>query len=294
MKFKVFVLKIIIYILLFGLKAMSHQMSLRIGRMLGGFLFKQMKSRAQVALDNLKLIYGTEKSEDERYTIAINNFRHLGGAFFELLYVVAVPKRLERILSVEGEAHLKKALQKNKGVVIFSGHLGNFYFLAAALNRIYDVRFLYRRPTQDWAAALYDWLLARMGLVGIADNPRHLCAYHSYSQLKKKAGLGILIDQVETGGLYIDFMGQPAGSTLGAGNMSLKSGAPLVPAYCYRQPDNRLKVVIEPEFEIPASGSHEEKLAAIVAGTNQVVEKWVRQVPEQWFWGHRRWRKWRK
>jgi KDO2-lipid IV(A) lauroyltransferase len=112
--------------------------------------------------------------------------------------------------------------------------------------------------------------------------------------LRKQGVLGVLIDQVENGGVYVDFMGHPAGSTIGAASLALKTGAPLLPMHCVRQRDGKLKVIIEPEFTIRREGPEEELVPEAVAAMNRVVERWVREHPEQWFWGHRRWRKWRK
>lgn len=294
MAFKVSIIKVIILVGLFLLRGLSHRMSLALGRGLGRLLFKRMPERAQVAKDNLKLIYGDQLDETARNQLARKNFEHLGSGLLEILYVLATPGRLEKILSVAGDDYLQQAVSQKKGAIIFSGHLGNFFLLAAGLGRRYQVKFLYRRPSQPLVAEVYDWLLQRLGVQTIADNPRHLCAYHAYAQLKKQGVLGVLIDQVETGGLYVDFMGQPAGSTKGAGNMALKTGAPLVPVFCHRLPNQHLQLTIEPEFTVTGAGTEEQRLEQIVAGTNAVMGQWVRRFPEQWFWGHRRWRRWRK
>lgn len=294
MNIKLVGMKFMLYVLIFKMKFVTHGMSLGIGRRLGRLLFNKMKERAKVATDNLKLVYGDKMSEEERQSVARKNFEHLGAALFEILYVVSSPQRLDKILELEGEAHLEEALSKDKGAIVYSGHFGNFFLMGAMLGRRFGVKFLYRKPSDDNVTALYQLALKRLGLQVIADNPRHLCAFHSYSQLKKKGILGILIDQVETGGLYVDFMGHPAGSTLGAANMSIKMGSPLVPVFGYRQDDNKLKVTIEQEFEIDRQLEQKQLLETIVAGTNKDVGKWVYKYPEQWFWGHRRWRAWRK
>ncbi len=294
MKIRYYMLKGLIMGLLGIMKLVPHRLCLLLGRALGGWLFRLMKSRAQVALDNLALIYGQQLTPLQQQQLASNNFRHLGAGAMELLYLAANPNRLDRLVQLDGQQHLAQALGAGHGAVIFSGHLGNFYVLAAALSRQHHVKFLYRRPSQPWVADLYDWLLGRIGLQAIADNPRHLCAYHAYAHLKKQGVLGVLIDQVESGGVLVDFMGQPARSSLGAGNMVLKSQAALVPAFCYREPKNTLRVVLEPALEVPATGSYEERLEHIVRSTNQQVAQWVWRYPEQWFWGHRRWRQWRK
>jgi Kdo2-lipid IVA lauroyltransferase/acyltransferase len=68
-----------------------------------------------------------------------------------------------------------------------------------------------------------------------------------------------------------------------------------VPMHCVRRPDSTLEVIFGPEYRIPRDKPDDPAaLAKIVEGMNAEVGQWVRQTPTQWFWGHRRWRQWRK
>ncbi|MCK5241577.1 hypothetical protein KAR34_03915 [bacterium] len=280
-------------ILLMGI--VPHSVCLAMGSALGRLVFQKNKSRRQVAIDNLTMIYGTAMTPEEREKVARANFAHLGGSGFELLHAAGKNRRQQdKLIQVSGQEHLQAALTQGKGVVVFSAHMGNFYLLGMALSRISRVKFLFRDSTDSLVSKIYGWVIHRLGIEVIADNPRNVCAMQSFLHLRSGGVLGILIDQVETGGVYVDFMGKPAGSTLGAANMSLRRKAPLVPVHCYRTADKKIKVAIEPEFTILRHGKTDELVEPAVAGMNTVVEKWVRKNPAQWFWGHRRWRAWRK
>lgn len=264
------------------------------GRSLGRFAFRRMKSRQQVAVDNLQMIYGDAMNPEARQQLARENFAHLGGMLLECLQAAGAPRRLSRWIRLEGEEHLQAALAKGKGVILFSGHVGNFVLMAAAVVPFCSLSFLFREPSQRDVARLYRWLVGRLGIGLIADNPRHACAVQMLKHIKSGGTVGMLIDQVETGGLYVDFMGKPAGSSLGAANLALRTGAPLVPIHCVRLPDGMLKAVVEPELAVKPTDSKRDAVTHVVAATNQKVAEWVWANPEQWFWGHRRWRAWRK
>ncbi|MCD4813951.1 hypothetical protein K8S19_09710 [bacterium] len=264
------------------------------GGRIGSLLYFKMRSRRQVALDNLKLVYKDTLSEQAQSRIARANFMHLGAAFLEIAHAAGNPKKLKNFITLEGLEHLHAALAKKKGAVVFGGHLGNFMLMPSLFARLVDLKFLFREPTEPLGAKIYRWVIGRFEIGLIPDNPRHVCAMKSFQHLKKEKPLGILIDQVETGGLYVDFLGHPAGSILGAANMALKTGAAMVPVQCFRKPNSKLVVRIYPEFELMRDGEESARVEDTVARTNALIGTWVLENPEQWFWGHRRWRSWKK
>ncbi|MEW6517434.1 MAG: lysophospholipid acyltransferase family protein [candidate division FCPU426 bacterium] len=276
------------------LALLPHAWVLAFGRFLGRRVFRRMASRKQVAVDNLQMIYQEKLSPEARQRLAEDNFAHLGGVLIESLQAAGAPRRVFRLVRVEGEEHLRTALAKNKGLILFSGHVGNFILMAAAVVPFCDLKFLFRDPSQPAISRLYRWLVGRLGIGLIADNPRHACAYHMLSHIKAGGTVGMLVDQVETGGVYVDFMGKPAGSSLGAANLALRTGAPLIPFHCRRLADGSLQVLIEPELVLEQTESKRDAVTQAVAAMNRIIGGWVWADPEQWFWGHRRWRTWRK
>jgi KDO2-lipid IV(A) lauroyltransferase len=40
----------------------------------------------------------------------------------------------------------------------------------------------------------------------------------------------------------------------------------------------------------PSSGDREADIAAMTQALADMIERWVRETPEQWLWMHRRWR----
>ncbi|MCK5219583.1 lysophospholipid acyltransferase family protein [bacterium] len=267
---------------------------LKKGACLGRLAYAIMPERAGIARDNLQLVYGERINQQDKQRMAGKNFAHLGEILLEAIHVAGHPRVLGKFLHIEGREYLDQAVAQGQGVVVFSAHLGNFVLLAAGLAQVCNLKVIFRESSDRKVSRLYAWFRKRLGVKVIADNPRHLCAYHAYSHLKAGGVLAILIDQVETGGVYVDFMGHPAGSTLGAANLALKGRAPLLPAFCIRQPDQSLKLSIGPEFVIQREGTPEDIAKEAVAAMNKLVGTRVREYPTQWFWGHRRWRAWRK
>jgi KDO2-lipid IV(A) lauroyltransferase len=55
----------------------------------------------------------------------------------------------------------------------------------------------------------------------------------------------------------------------------------------------RIRIIVEPAIEPIPDGSVEEKITAMTLALNEVLERWVRERPGEWFWLHNRWGKWR-
>jgi KDO2-lipid IV(A) lauroyltransferase len=258
---------------IFGIALLPHRLVLIIGAALGKLVFLLAKSRRQVAIENFQMIYGDTLTSGERKKWAKANFAHLGGSALEIFYVAGKsPRKQEKIIRIYGAEHLAAAVDQGKGAVVFSAHMGNFYLMGMAVARLGHVKFLIRNPSAPLISRIYNWILQRLQIQVINDNPRNECAMQSFLHLRSGGVLGVLIDQVETGGIYVDFMGKPAGSTLGAANMALRRQAPLIPVSCYRASDGRINVEIEPEFVIPRQGKLEYLLEPAVVGMNKVVE----------------------
>ncbi len=274
---------------------MPHRLVLWLGRGLGKLGFRLLRSRAQVAVENLELIYGPALSARKRVRLARDNFAHLGAAACEILHYAFAPARFRRRhMSCVGQEHLDRAMSRGRGVILFSAHMGNFILMGSLLSYLADLKWLFRDPSDRDLADLYEWIRRRNYTRAIPDNPRPKSAYLCGQHLKAGGALGILIDQVENGGVWVNFMGQRAGSTIGAARLAQITGALLVPAHCYRVPNGDLRVEIGPEFPIPRQDKDTARLPTLVEAMNRVVEGWVRDHPEQWLWGHRRWRSWRK
>ena len=102
--------------------------------------------------------------------------------------------------------------------------------------------------------------------------------------LKRRRFVGILLDQRPkvSEGVLTKFLGRKTYTNKGVALISLKSGKPVIPAFCFIE-NGKYKVEIgEPIYP---DGSVEE----LTQKYTSAIEEAVRKHPEQWFWFHRRW-----
>ena len=72
--------------------------------------------------------------------------------------------------------------------------------------------------------------------------------------------------------------------------LAQRLGAPVVPSFIIRQPDGTHKVFIEPAIPFVEKESQAETIRYNTQAYTNVLERYIRQYPDQWIWMHRRWK----
>jgi KDO2-lipid IV(A) lauroyltransferase len=122
--------------------------------------------------------------------------------------------------------------------------------------------------------------------------PKKNSARQILKTLKSNGTAGILIDQNTSlqEGMFADFFGLPAATTSGMAFLALHTDAPVLPGYLTPMRNGRYTIKFLPPIEIKQTGNMQEDLAVYTRRFNEVLEKIIREQPESWLWGHKRWK----
>jgi KDO2-lipid IV(A) lauroyltransferase len=93
---------------------------------------------------------------------------------------------------------------------------------------------------------------------------------------------------------WVEFFGWYVPTFRGPVVFSLRTGAPVLPMFMIRQPDNRLLLKIEPPVTLIQTDNKEQEIKKNITFLTKITENHIRQYPEQWWWLHRRWKKAKK
>jgi KDO2-lipid IV(A) lauroyltransferase len=271
------------------LQAMPFQTAQAFGRGLGGLIYRVLGRYRRVSHKNLRLVYGTTKTEAERERMARGVFTHFGQVATEFVKLPRLEKEeIDRLtVAVEGEEHIRQALEEGKGMLLITGHFGNWEFLsrwltthgyklnvvARAAEEPTATKLLTDTRTGNGANVLYRGNAAR-GLLGA---------------LKRNEIAAILPDQ-NAGDVFVPFFGFPTGTAEGPAVFHLKTGSPLLFSWCVRTPDNRFRITFEPLQRVEATGDAEQDKVRVMTLVNARLEAQIRQYPTQWLWLHDRWK----
>lgn len=253
-----------------------------LGRALGDFAYVIWPHRRALVRFNLSFALG-----DKARGLAREVFRNLGIGLVEFLALPRYSSSLRRICLVRGKRFLDEALRKGKGVILLSAHIGNWEMIPARLAlegyRVFGVV----RPQERLEREVRK-IRGRMGWGVIPVEMGMLASLH---ELKKGNIVGIMMDQaVLSGAVWVPFFGKLAPTPAGVAILALRSSAEVVPMYDIRK-GRRHIITIEPAVKITRTGDFRRDVRENTRRLNEIIERWIRENPDQWFWVHKRWRK---
>jgi KDO2-lipid IV(A) lauroyltransferase len=189
----------------------------------------------------------------------------------------------------ENLEYAQLALEKNKGVLLITGHFGNWEApfrvlpmagigIAAITKKQRNAKFddYTNRIRERQGGTIIDMKVA---LRGILEHTAH------------NDMIGILIDQ-DAGrrGMLLNFLGKPASNWTGTAKIALKYKIPIVPGFVIRDQDDKLVFRFEEMIDPSHLQDTEENLLTLMSEMNKTLEEKINTYPEQWFWVHKRWK----
>lgn len=244
----------------------------------------------QVMLRNLEIAF-PDMPERGRKRIARRAFRNLGLLAVEFSRLPKLKRdNISKLVSYRGFENFKRAYDKGRGVLYLTGHFSSWELLpfAHALYG-YPLSFLVRPLDNKYLDAFFNRYRALSGNIPV---PKYNSTRRILETLRRGGCVGILIDQnVSPGeGVFVEFFGRPALTTTGLALLALRSGAAVIPGYLVGDGKGRYHIIFMPELELIRTGDLKRDIRENTQLFTRVIEGWIRQHPEQWLWGHRRWK----
>jgi len=277
---------------IFILRSLSLEQGVAVGGFLGKLAFRLLPYERKKTLKNINLSLGKHYSEQEQYTIGQGCFQNLGKSFVEVLHLQNIHKgKVLAKLHCHTEKNLQKAWLENKGVLIVTGHIGNWEYLATYMSQKgYPLTVLAR----DNPVPAFDRILARIRLTaGYRPLLRGTIysAKESLKALRRGELLGLLIDQdTKVDGIFVDFFGRPAWTPVGAASLYLKTKAPIIMAYPIRQRDDSHELHFSEPLSFSLTGDKKQDQVVVTAALTRQIEDIISRYPDHWVWMHRRWK----
>ena len=219
-------------------------------------------------------------------------YRHLGRTTVESALLPSIGREavLELVETIEGWDTLERAVAAGRGVILVTGHLGNWELGGAYLAaRGIPVGAIVRRMNNPLFEQYLNETRREMGSEVIHDAE---AVRRAPRALREGKMIAFLADQGVKGlaSTFVPFFGRPAKTPRGPAVFALRMDIPMVFGAAIRQPNGRYRFAFEP-IAAATTGDRDADVDRIVAEYTRVLERWVRQAPEQYLWHHRRWRR---
>jgi KDO2-lipid IV(A) lauroyltransferase len=262
----------------------------RAGRGLGWLVARTVPVRWGLVMSQLTRAF-PERPPGWHREVGRRSYAHLGAEAIAMVRLADLgPRKVVERTRVQGFDLVERAVSVGRGVVIVTGHLGNWEIGGASVaarglpmdvvvarqrNRLFDERLTGSRQ--------------RLGMEVI---PRGQAPRRALASLRAGRVVGILGDQdARRAGVFVDFFGRPASTARGPAVLSLRAGALLVLGVAIREegPSPRYVVHLEP-VEVEPSGRLDQDVLALTQAYTRRLEEYIRRFPAQYFWLHRRWK----
>ena len=248
--------------------------------------------RRRIASENI-LAAGLAADRRSAAAIAQTSFRHFGRMTGEML-------AMKRILQDEGwdkliddsgvDATTRAILEdKSQGILIVSGHIGNWELAAQWIAQYKPLVVIARNMNNPQVQRMIEEHSPRRDVRVISKHEADTATL--LRCLKDGCALSLLIDQnARSHGVPIEFLGRNASTYPSAALLHLVTRTPLCFGACIRTGPRRFKIEADAPLAITPSGNRQADVKTILETLTRQLENTVRKHPEQYLWGHRRWR----
>jgi len=258
---------------------------------LGGFLGRGIGQRLAVsrrALRNLTRAM-PEIGEAEGWRVICGMWDNLGRVIAEYPHLgkyhcYSGDGRIE----MRGAENIRAQGAPGKRAIFFSGHFGNWEVPTLAVTQAgLQVAEIYRAANNPIVDRLVNHARS---VVGSELAPKgSIAARRMIAAMRGGRSIAMLVHQKMNDAIAVPFFGRDAMTAPALARLALRFECAVVPVRVDRLEGARFRITAEPPLELPKSGDAEADTLAIMTRVNQVLERWIRERPDHWFWIHRRW-----
>lgn len=239
--------------------------------------FRCFPARRHAALANLAVIM-PRASRRDRMAVARSMMRSYNRMMFEFFRLPHL-SRQELLASVEvvGKEHLDRALERGRGCIIASTHLGNWELAAVMVAQWgYSLHAVAGVQLGRWLSGAVRDTKSELSIVTVSpeDGFRKLIR-----ALEHNDPVALVVDgDIYKHGTPVELFGREYNFPAGPGVLAQRLGTPIICGYCERVQPGRFRIVIEPALE-PTQFASTAALNQAVADT---IERHIREHLDQW------------
>lgn len=281
----------IFYFLLNILSRLPLRFTARAGEVIGGIIYLIDWRHRAIAIKNLRLTIGKGKDICQARMIVKRSLENLGRSAGEFISIRRYTKEnIKEFVAIEGWENFQDAYREGRGVILLTGHFGNWELLAVVSSLLgYPINVVARQLD----SRLLDKKINEMReMAGNRVIYKKNALSLSLRLLEKGETVGFLLDQNSSKreGVFVDFLGREACTNRGVALIALKSRAPVIPAFIIRDGPLHHRIIIEKRVEAIRSGDISEDIVKNTGRFTKVIESYIMRYPDHWLWVHDRWK----
>lgn len=281
--------------ILWSLAILPRRAAVAFGILVSRICYPLLGKLRGVGVRNLGLAY-PEKTAAEREAILRGAFKGLGRTLgvvsgFGRVTRENIGELIECEFDAEFEAAFRAAREEKRGLIVLTGHIGNWELFALAYSIFFEPSNLLSRKMDN---PLIDEMVLKMrSSFGNRQIDKVNSAGPILRILRDGGSVGILADvnSHPKEGVFASFFGIPACTTAGVAMLALRANALIVPMFAvWNEEKGRYAMINEKIIEPADTGDRKADIEKTTAEFTAAIERVVRAYPDQWIWIHRRWK----
>jgi len=191
-------------------------------------------------------------------------------------------------IEMVGAENIRRYGAPGARAIFFSGHFGNWEVATLAVTQAgLGVAEIYRAANNPIVDGIINYARSVVGSELVPKGT--VAARRALAALKQGRHIAMLVDQKMNDGIPVPFFGRDAMTAPALAKFALHFDCAVVPVRVDRLPHARFRITAEPPLSYRRTGDASRDELALMTQVNQVLERWIRERPDHWFWLHRRW-----
>jgi KDO2-lipid IV(A) lauroyltransferase len=266
-------------------------MNLRTAKVLGDIMYAVDRKHRERAMANLRRSF-PEKSDRQLQKLARRSMQQLFMLFVEVLFSTRLIhfNTWHRYVDIKNFQDVVRLLTREKGLILLTGHYGNWEILGYVLATFGFETTSVARPLDN--PYVNEWLLGVRERQGQRIVDKKGATTELTPLLERGGAVGFIADQnAGPKGLFVDFFGRKASTYKSIGLLAMQFEVPVVIGYARRKgTDFHFDVGVQ-DIIYPADWKdQDDPLRYITQRYSKGIEDFVRADPGQYLWVHRRWK----
>lgn len=285
---------VLVRFLAWAMPRLSRRTVWRLGRGIGWLGYYLLSLQRRIALANLDLAFGSNKTGSEKERIARASSQNFATTMLAQFWAPRLTREtLDEVVEMDAEGlRLVRDLRaKDRPIIFIALHYGNWELLGLATGFIgIHTTIVTKTMRNAGLERIFGRLRAQSGHDIVSS--RH-AGVKLLKALERGDCIALLIDQhvsLRAGGIWCEFFGAPVLTTSLMARLALRSGAAIVGGVAHPLGDGRARIVYGPEIPVEPSGDNEADVQRITQQCLQFCERTIRERPELWLWSYKRWK----
>jgi len=248
----------------------------------GGLIYRCGPRLRAILTDNMRHVLGHDADPARVQQVVRQLCVNIAKGHYELFHAGRMSSgEIKQMVHIEGWEHVDRALAEGRGMILTAAHLGNVEIVLQfplAVGLPCTTVALRTKPERLFRYAKR--LRESHGLKIIPSDESMLGLFRA---LKQGEVVFLACDRAIGDNLrVVDFFGFPTRLSDGPIKVALRTGAPLLPVFAKRLPDNSFQIRVEAPLSLVQTGDWEADVASGLEKLVRLMESYISQTPDQW------------